>query len=273
MSGNLSPLRVIITRPLAQAEKWRAQLDAAGIANVVAPLLELRGVSAPDQIRAIKNVVLDFDLYQKAIFVSQNAVDFAMQWLEDYWPQLPMGIEYFAVGDTTARHLQQHGITVSALTATETGAMNSESLLQAVELQEVDGEKIIIFRGCGGRGHMGEILQSRGAAVTYCELYERHLPTQAADILREIFATDIAWQYRNIIALHSGESLQHYQRVLEELEQATYTAELAKRLRFLPLLVPGARVAQLASQAGFGQVHIAENATDASMLSALRQLI
>jgi uroporphyrinogen-III synthase len=125
------PRRVIITRPIAQAEKWRAQLDAAGIASVLVPLLELRGVSAAEQTRAIKNVVLDFDLYQKAIFVSQNAVDFAMQWLEDYWPQLPVGIEYFAVGETTARHLQQHGIKVSALTAAETGAMNSESLLQA----------------------------------------------------------------------------------------------------------------------------------------------
>ncbi len=273
MSESLSPLRVIITRPLAQAEKWRAQLDAAGIACVLVPLLELRGVSAPEQIRAIKNAVLDFDLYQKTIFVSQNAVDFAMQWLEDYWPQLPVGIQYFAVGDTTARHLQQHGIHVSALTATETGAMNSESLLQAAELQQVDGEKIIIFRGRGGRGHMGEILQARGAHVTYCELYERHLPAQAADKVREVFATDAAWHYRNIIALHSGESLQHYQRLLEEFEQAVHTAALAKRLRLLPLLVPGARVAQLANQAGFGQVHIAENATDASMSSALRQLI
>jgi uroporphyrinogen-III synthase len=267
------PRRVIITRPIAQAEKWRAQLDAAGIASVLVPLLELRGVSAAEQTRAIKNVVLDFDLYQKAIFVSQNAVDFAMQWLEDYWPQLPVGIEYFAVGETTARHLQQHGIKVSALTAAETGAMNSESLLQVAELQQVDGEKIIIFRGCGGRGHMGEILQARGANVTYCELYERHLPAQAADNLREVFTTDLAWQYRNIVALHSGESLQHYQRVLDQLERADSTAELAKRVRLLPVLVPGERVAQLANQAGFRQVHMAENATDASMLSALHQII
>ena len=38
-------------------------------------------------------------------------------------------------------------------------------------------------------------------------------------------------------------------------------------------LLPGERVAQLANQAGFRQVHMAENATDASMLSALRQII
>lgn len=272
MSAGSPPLRVIVTRPVAQAEKWRAQLDAVKIDSVVVPLLELRGVNKPEQIRAVKNVILDFDLYQKAIFVSQNAVDFALQWLEDYWPQLPVGIEYFAVGDTTARHLQQRGLDVSALTAAESGAMNSESLLQAAELQQVDGEKIVIFRGCGGRGHMGEILQQRGAMVSYCELYERHLPARAAELLRDAFASDAAWDYRNIIALHSGESLQHYQKVLLQLEQASTTAELAKHLRPLPLLVPGARVAQLAYDAGFTHVHIAENATDTSMLSALQQL-
>ena len=90
------PRRVIITRPIAQAEKWRAQLDAAGIASVLVPLLELRGVSAAEQTRAIKNVVLDFDLYQKAIFVSQNAVDFAMQWLEDNEADTELIQEHFA---------------------------------------------------------------------------------------------------------------------------------------------------------------------------------
>lgn len=265
------PLRVIITRPVAQAEKWRVQLDAAGIASTSVPLMELRGVNNPDQLRAVKNVVLDFDLYQKAIFVSLNAVDFALQWLEDYWPQLPIGIDYFAVGDTTARHLQQRGLKVSALTATETGAMNSETLLQTEELQQVDGEKIIIFRGCGGRGHMGEILRQRGASVTYCELYERHLPKQAADMMQQVFAAETDWQYRNIIALHSGESLQHYQQVLEQLDQ-TAQAELTRRLRQLPLLVPGDRVAQLAHSAGFEDVHVAENATDSSMLAALHEI-
>lgn len=266
------PLRVVVTRPAAQADKWRMQLDAAGIASVAVPLLELRAVSAPDQLRAIKNIVLDFDLYQKAIFVSQNAVDFALQWLEDYWPQLPLGIEYFAVGDATARHLQHHGLTVSALTAAASGAMNSESLLEAEELQQVNGEKIVIFRGCGGRGYMGEILRQRGASVSYCEMYERLLPEQAAQSLQQRFATEADWQYRNIIALHSGESLQHYQQVLEQLEQNTETVSLAQRLRQLPLLVPGERVAQLAGDAGFAPVHVAENATDKSMLSALSQL-
>lgn len=273
MSSDMSRVRVVITRPVAQAEKWQAQLDAAGINTVLVPLLELRGVREPQQLRAVKNVVLDFDLYQKAIFVSQNAVDFAMQWLEDFWPQLPVGIDYFAVGETTARHLQAYGLTVSALTAAESGAMNSESLLQSAELQQVDGEKIVIFRGCGGRGHMGDILQQRGASVTYCELYERLLPDLASANLRAAFATEAVWQQQNIIAVHSGESLQHYEAVLTQLGESAATAALANKLRALPLLVPGERVAQLARTAGFTELHVAENATDASMSAALHELI
>src|SRR5690606_2690658 len=147
--------------------------------TVLAPLLELQPVTDDRQRQSIKNQVINFDLFQKAIFVSQNAVNFALDWLDEYWPQLPVGVEYFAVGETTARALQTHGLRVSALTAAETGAMNSETLLSEPELREVAGEKIIIFRGCGGRGHMGEILRERGAHVSYCELYQRHLPDSA----------------------------------------------------------------------------------------------
>jgi uroporphyrinogen-III synthase len=273
VSADVTRLRVVITRPLAQAQKWRESLQAAGIDAITIPLLELRGVTGNEHIRAIKNVVLDFDHYQKAIFVSQNAVDFALQWLEDYWPQLPLGIDYFAVGETTARQLQQRGLRVSALTAAEHGAMNSESLLAAAELQQVAGDRIVIFRGCGGRGHMGDILQARGASVTYCELYERLLPEASSTQFVDAFAHADAWQQHTIVALHSGESLENYRKVLQALAQSNITAGLAKRLQALPLLVPGERVAQLAGGAGFNQVFVAENATDASMLAALQNIV
>src|SRR5690606_13169266 len=211
-------------------------------------------------------------------FVSQNAVNFALAWLDDYWPQLPTGIEYFAVGETTARALQKYGLRVSALTATETGAMNSETLLREPELQQVAGEKIIIFRGCGGRGYMGEILRERGAHVSYCELYQRHLPESAK--AQFAMASDDQSQHEQqnpqvtLVALHSGESLQHYVEVLAQLAKDVQASELVgretvKKLQALPVLVPGARVADLARAAGFNKVIVAENATDKSMTAAL----
>jgi uroporphyrinogen-III synthase len=98
---------VVITRPEAQAAPWAEQLQVLGFRCARLNLLEISPVAEDDKIRAIKNKILDFDLYQKVIFVSQNAVDYGMGWLEDYWPQLPIGIDYFAVGATTAKKINQ----------------------------------------------------------------------------------------------------------------------------------------------------------------------
>ena len=269
MSQDLSAVRVIVTRPLAQAEPWAKDLQQLGASTLLAPLLELQAVADDQRRQAIKNQVMNFDLYQKAIFVSQNAVNFALAWLDDYWPQLPMGIGYFAVGETTARALQKHGLRVSALTATETGAMNSETLLREPELQQVRGEKIIIFRGCGGRGHMGEILRERGAQVSYCELYERHLPQSARTQFAQALDEKNQDSQATVVALHSGESLQHYVEVLAQLTNDVQTSEHAKKLQVLPLLIPGVRVADLARAAGFNKIIMAENATDKRMTAAL----
>lgn len=262
--AQLGGLHLLVTRPPTQANVWAEQLASLGVVSHAIPVLELVALKSPEQVQAIKNCVLDFDLFQKAIFVSQNAVDFALNWLEDYWPQLPMGIDYFAVGEATARALQARGLKVSALGAAEQGAMNSETLLQAPELQQVAGEKIIIFRGLGGRGLMGEILRERGAQVSYCELYERCLPATAPAALTDFFSSSTVPAHRLAIATHSGESLQLF---LQALNQAAVVDQ--SRVRQLPLLVPGERVAALAEAQGFTQVICAENATDKAMTQAL----
>lgn len=269
MRSDLKHHRIIITRPQKQAEIWAAQLRELGANIDIVSVLALEPVTNTDQLQAIKNVILDFDLYQKAIFVSQNAVDFALTWLEDFWPQLPQGIEYFAVGETTARQLHRLGLPVTALGAALTGAMNSESLLQAPELQNVAGEKIVIFRGCGGRGKLAEVLRSRGAKVTFCELYTRTIPAQAADQLCAVFTGAETWATPPIIALHSGESLQHFLRVLATAQNVDGNFYSIDRVLDLTVLVPGQRVAEIAGASGFKQIIVAENATDQAMTAAL----
>lgn len=259
------PWRVVITRPKAQAEPWAAQLQARGFAAELLELLAICPLVGADQQRAIQNRVLDFDLYQKAIFVSQNAVRYGLEWLDKYWPQLPIGIEYFAVGAATARGLLNEGLAVEDLAQSESGSMTSEALLQSPALQQVAGEKIVIFRGLGGRGHLAEILRERGAQVDYCEVYQRQLPEAAPGQLQLLLNKRQEWQkYTNVMALHSGESLQNLQHLISQLPR-----DLAELLRQSYLLVPSERVAQLAGQAGFAAVLCATNATDGAMTQAL----
>jgi len=264
-------LRVLITRPLKQAEPWAQALLTQGFDAQCVPMLALEPITDEAGVQAIKNCVLEFDRYHKAIFVSMNAVDFAMNWLDQYWPQLPMATQYFAVGDTTAKALAAWGVSVSALQHTGQGAMTSETLLVADELHNIADEKIIIFRGDGGRGHMGEILRARGASVDYCELYRRVIPTLAEVTLLSLVAAD-EWQ-PDVIAVHSGESLHHLETVLQQMTQLVDGAGYVRQLKQAVLLVPGERVAGLARAAGFDRVVVAENATDNAMGQALERLV
>ena len=228
-------------------------------------LLEIAPVLDNAQRQAIKNCILDLDLYDKAIFVSQNAVELGLEWIENYWPQLPLGIKFFAVGETTARLLQKRGIAVTDLAQTQTGAMNSETLLLSPALQSVVDEKIVIFRGVGGRPRIGDELTARGARVNYCELYERLLPeASAAEILRVLHENRTE---PLVLVVHSGEALENFIKIMTELNIFEQSVK-----EHIWVLVPSQRIFELAKAAGLIHVHAAQNATETSMLQGLFEL-
>jgi len=259
--ADLAGLHIVVTRPFAQAHSWAERLNQLGAKTTVISLLEIVPVLDNAQIRAIKNCILDLDLYTKAIFVSQNAVELGFEWIENYWPQLPVGIEFFAVGETTARQLQNRGASVTDLAQSQTGAMTSETLLQSPALQSVAGEKIVIFRGLGGRPHIGEVLTTRGALVNYCELYERVLPESARIDFERLLTSGTQ---EVVLVLHSGEALDNLKKIMDEL--AMFERTLIERIW---LLVPSQRIFELARAAGLIHVYAAQNATEASMLQGL----
>lgn len=265
MAGmDLEGYEIVIGRPLAQAEAWQQELQARGARTHLLPVMEIVPVREAVQQEAVKARVLALAEYDKVVFVSRNAVQHAMEWVDTYWPQLPVGIEYFAVGSATAQVAREWGLRVEA--AGE--AMNSEAMLELPGLQDVHQQKILIFRGVGGRNFFSEQLRQRGAQVDFCELYERILPPEAEDYLA---AVSRAWQQRSsrrrwVLALHSGESLQNLTRLLSTKGDPTLKAQLQKEAL---CLVPGERVAELAHGLGYQQVLVALNATDAEMAQTL----
>lgn len=250
----LHGVRVLVTRPPAQAQLWQERLTHAGAESLVIPLMLIEPLHKPAQVQAIKQCVMDFDLYQHAIFVSQNAVQYGMQWLEDFWPQLPIGVNYYAVGSATARQLQKSGVTVVAAGIT----MDSEELLALPDLQAVADQRVLIFRGVGGRQLLAETLRSRGARVDYCELYQRVFPPGSAQTL----ATISDWgSPGDVVALHSGETLHNWQQVLDTLQRPEWYR--------IPIVVPGPRVATDARSRGFTCVLESANASNEAMLAQL----
>lgn len=261
--ASLGGLRVLVTRPRQQADKWTLALQSAGATTVSLPLLEIAPYdegSGPAY-QALKARVLDLDHYQHAIFVSQNAVRCGLRWIDQYWPQPPLGVAFYAVGSATAALLRDYGLAVVAAD----GSMNSETLLQLPSLQQVAQQRVLIFRGSGGRPLLAGELARRGARVDYCELYERRLPAAAE---RQLAA--LAWcRPGDVVAVHSGETLTNLCSLVSDLAKAGILS--ADCWRQLPLLVPGERVAAQAAQWGFRHIITAPNAADQNMLAALQE--
>lgn len=266
------PWRILVTRPAPLAKAWVQALLKQGYAAQDVSIMDIVPVADAVGCQRIKNRILVFDEYQKAIFVSQNAVAAGVDWLETYWPQLPVGMEYFAVGKATAEALATRNIQVVD-TNFERGDMNSEGLLASPALQQIQGEKILVFRGCGGRNLLREMLNTRGAQVDYCELYRRELPAQALEQLKAAFTPMLKNDYRHLITFHSGESARNFHQVLLMLASQQDNKPLAAFLRQQPVLVPGSRVATLVGKLGFTEIITAKNASDECMYSALENYI
>lgn len=249
-------LRVLVTRPAGQADSFVQGIVDAGGQAWHQPVLAVEGLAESDSTRRqqCKQQVLDLDLYQQAIFVSTNAVKFGVEWFEQYWPQLPVGVQWHAIGAATAAAMEAAGLSVC-----EQGreVMDSEELLSTPALQTVSGQKLLIVRGVGGRQYLSEQLRSRGAVVDYIECYRRTLPALDEGVLAQLLDRHNI----NVVSVNSGESLDNYCQLLGH--------DLLSHYLDVALLVPGERVAELARQRGFKTIIVAKNAGQAAALAAL----
>jgi uroporphyrinogen-III synthase len=260
LDGHLSlkGIHVLITRPDAQARPWAEKLQALGASVSLQPMMVIQALADEDAKRQIINRILAFAEYQKAIFISQNAVSYGLQWLDKYWPQLPIDVEFFAIGKATGSLLAEGVERGDIYVATST--MNSEELLSHPRLQAITGEKIIIFRGKGGRTTLAETLGARGALVEYCELYERQCPLEQSQAVDPSFRHT---QQHAVLAVHSGETLENLCSIIK--------ADDLLWLKQQAILLPSQRVAEQARKAGFDKRIVADNAGHDSMVKALNE--
>ena len=255
----LAGQRVIVTRPEHQAEPLCRRLSELGADVCRWPLLQIEAIdTAEPGYQALKNIFLDLDNYHSVIFVSANAARFGHDWIDQYWPQLPLGINWLAVGSATAGELQRLGIDCQAAQ----GKMDSEALLALAQLQRVDGERVLICRGQGGRDKLAQTLIQRGARVELAELYRRRSPSYSAAEIESIIYKSSA----SAMLVSSGEALSN----LISLNQSSTAS--GNRLADTLLVVPSQRVAELAKQNNFNHIRVAANATDGAMIDVLMDL-
>ncbi len=244
--------RLLLTRPAEDCAALAQQLAAAGHFGECLPLLAIEPLAQTPRQRS---TFLDLDHYNAVVVVSKPAARLGLERLDHYWPQPPVGQQWFAVGAATGSILEDAGLPV----AWPAQGDDSEALLalpQWDELLEAPGARILILRGEGGRDWLGERLRERGASVDYLELYRRVCPEYPqGELLRRVEDAGLEG-----LVVSSGEGLAR----LVELAGAAWP-QLAQR----PLFVPSPRVAALAVEAGARDVRDCRGASAAALLARL----
>ncbi len=229
---------VLLTRPEGENDGLARLLEEQGVKVFTRPLIELSGIGVSPE---AKQLMMDIDHQDVVIFISKSAVRFALPELGVYWPQWPVAPRWLAVGAGTAAALSGHGIV-----ADYPAVAGSEGLLELPGLQAVNGSKVLIVRGRGGRELIASELTRRGADVTYLEVYQRS-PTPAGDWL------DLA--PGSVVVVTSLEAL------------ASLRAKLGDRTSECRLVVAAPRIA--AETEGFAQTVIAAGASDQALYDAI----
>jgi uroporphyrinogen-III synthase len=254
--NSLSGLTVLITRPSNQVESLRRAIESGGAKVLSLPLIEIRALNDAQAIQDLKDKVLQLDCYQSLIFVSNNAVSFGGEVINNYWPQFPLKVDVIAVGPTTAEAASER---FACEVIQPTSGMTSEDILRLPQLQDVSEKKIGIVRGQGGRELLADTLRERGAIVDYLEAYSRTpIDYTSADFCNKLLEAGV-----NVLTVSSGESLDRLTHLL---------VDNRKKLQQLNLLVPSQRVGRQAENAGYQQVHSASGADPLSFVSALGEL-
>ena len=251
---NASPLAgrtVVVTRPLAQAAPLAEAIKAAGGEPLVFPLLEIGPADDP---QPLAEAVAQLAQYTWAVFISPNAVDYAVPTLLAQAPW-PVTLRPAAVGQGTVRALAAHGIGACVAPRER---FDSEALLALPELaaEHVAGQRVAIFRGDGGRELLADTLRERGAMVDCITCYRRSPPSASSQALLA------AWHAGKLdaLAVSSSEGLRYLLALLDE-EGRNY-------LRATPLFVPHARIAETARELGLCNIVLSE-AADAGIMAAL----
>ena len=227
---SLSGLRIINTRPEQRATQLTQALEQQGATVFSLPLLETIAL----ELSAVgKDCLLNLDRYHSVFVVSPTAAELGLNALADYWPQWPVGIEWLAVGQSTAQVLRSYFIEPT-IPEQET----SEGLLQLPQLQQLtQGQRLLVLRGEGGRNLVRDSLQNRGVKVDYVDLYRRQLPQHSLQQWPQIQQQTI-----DVVIISSGETLTQWLQLAGQQAQN------------IPILVISPRLVELAQQQGFKTV-------------------
>jgi uroporphyrinogen-III synthase len=234
-------MRVIVTRPAAQAASWVHALQQQGIDAHALPLIEIAPAADPCEAdeawRALPS-------RQMVVFVSPNAAEqfLSGRLVDAPWPA---HVGAASVGPGTTQVLRRLGVPPDCITepASDAPQFDSESLWEQLRTRNWAGASVLVVRGDGGRDWLADRLRAHGADVAFVSAYRRIAPQlngASSLLLDEAIArpADHLWFFS------SSEAVGH---LAQARPHAAWTQAHA--------LVTHPRIARRVRDCGFGAVH------------------
>jgi len=232
---------VVVTRPRAQADAFAQRVAAAGREAIVFPLLDIQPL--PDS-GALQAALADLTQYVMVAFVSPNAIDAAFSKLQRPWPsEVAIGV----MGEGSRAALAPHGVRADNATIVsprDARRTDSQTLLEALDLDALRGKQVLIVRGESGRELLADALRAHGVLVTQVAAYRRCAPALDASTrstLASLLDREADWVITSSEALH----------ILMQMVRQVASDPGVVKMQQQSIIVPHIRIAETARALGF----------------------
>ncbi len=233
-------MRVIVTRPRAQASAWLRELQGLGVAADALPLIDIGPPADPAPVAA---AWAGIDALALVMFVSANAVQhfFALRPAACRWPAALCAA---STGPGTSAALRRAGLGAGQIVepAPDAGQYDSEALWLKIADRPWAGRRVLVVRGEEGRDWLSAQWRERGATVEFVAAYSRRPPSFDAGE-RALLARALAEPREHLWAFSSSEAVQN-------LAAAAPGADWSRSRA----LASHPRIADSARALGFGEV-------------------
>lgn len=239
-------MRVLVTRPRAQAAGWVQRLEAHGIDAAALPLIE---IAPPPDAAAVTTAWERLHERRLVVFVSPNAA-------QSFFERAPAGSSWPAQaraaspGPGTTEVLV--GLGVPRAQIDEPGAdaaqYDSEALWARLEGRDWRAASVLIVRATKGRDWLAARLAEHGARVEELSAYARAAPRLSASE-RLLFEAALAAPRRHLWLFSSAAALDH----LDALA-APHAATWPDPWREARAVATHPRIAARARQQGYADV-------------------
>lgn len=251
----MTAIKVLVTRPVAQAKAMVELLQKQGFQVQHLPCLAIEPVQlqSEDGLQS-KRLAMELSTFDHVIVISTNAAQHWLDLVQDYWPQWPVGVNWWGMGESTQAMLAAAGIDAGRPATGDT----SEALLAHLLPQIRMHDKVLIVRGQGGRQTLSDALTAAGAKVDYAQCYQRKMPQLSA--LQLLQVDEFAPQ---TVILQSGETLENFDALLAHKPWCDK--------HNIVLVLPSMRVADQARALGYRVLLTSSSASNQSMCDTLLQ--